>query len=107
MKLRWTGLVAAALLAVMAGCARHNHQCVNGSCTKAPETCQSCPAPKACAPAPCRACSGRGCGACMPGRADNYGNFNPGPPVGQVTYPYYTTRGPRDFLARNPNSIGP
>jgi hypothetical protein len=43
----------------------------------------------------------------MPGRADNYGNFNPGPPVGQVTYPYYTTRGPRDFLARNPNSIGP
>ncbi len=30
-----------------------------------------------------------------------------GPPSGQVTYPYYTNRGPRDFLARNPNSIGP
>jgi len=29
--------------------------------------------------------------------------------IGQatVTYPYYTTRGPRDFLARNPQSIGP
>jgi hypothetical protein len=30
-----------------------------------------------------------------------------GPPTGAVTYPYYTTRGPRDFLARNPRSIGP
>lgn len=31
----------------------------------------------------------------------------PGPPTGAVTYPYYTTRGPRDFLAKNPKSIGP
>ena len=31
----------------------------------------------------------------------------PGPPTGAVTYPYYTTRGPRDFLAKNPRSIGP
>jgi hypothetical protein len=30
-----------------------------------------------------------------------------GPPTGAVTYPYYTTRGPRDFLAKNPKSIGP
>jgi len=30
-----------------------------------------------------------------------------GPPVGQVTYPYYTNRGPRDFLAENPRGIGP
>ena len=33
--------------------------------------------------------------------------FNQGPPVGQVAYPYYTTRGPRDFLLDNPPSIGP
>jgi len=33
--------------------------------------------------------------------------FNPGPPVGQVAYPYYTVRGPRDFLQDNPPSIGP
>ncbi len=33
--------------------------------------------------------------------------FAAGPPTGGVTYPYYTTRGPRDFLARNPRSIGP
>ena len=30
----------------------------------------------------------------------------PGPPTGAVTYPYYTTRGPRDFLSGNPPSIG-
>jgi hypothetical protein len=29
------------------------------------------------------------------------------PPPGVVTYPYYTTRGPRDFLDRNPQPIGP
>jgi len=30
---------------------------------------------------------------------------SPGPAT--VAYPYYTTRGPRDFLDRNPQSIGP
>ena len=30
-----------------------------------------------------------------------------GPPTGGVTYPYYTTRGPRNFLATNPRGIGP
>jgi hypothetical protein len=29
-----------------------------------------------------------------------------GPPSAQVAYPYYTTRGPRDFLMDNPPSIG-
>ena len=29
-----------------------------------------------------------------------------GPPVGTYAYPYYTVRGPRDFLANNPPSIG-
>lgn len=33
--------------------------------------------------------------------------FAAGPPTGGVAYPYYTNRGPRDFLARNPRSIGP
>ena len=31
----------------------------------------------------------------------------PGPAAATVTYPYYTNRGPRDFLARNPGNIGP
>ena len=38
---------------------------------------------------------------------DNVYNFNPGPPAAQVAYPYYTVRGPRDFLASNPAPIGP
>lgn len=29
-----------------------------------------------------------------------------GPDTAQVGYPYYTTRGPRDFLQDNPPSIG-
>jgi hypothetical protein len=32
---------------------------------------------------------------------------DPGPQTGAVAYPYYNLRGPRDFLARNPASIGP
>jgi hypothetical protein len=31
----------------------------------------------------------------------------PGPPGPTVGYPYYTIRGPRDFLVDNPPSIGP
>lgn len=45
------------------------------------------------------------CGFC--GGGDRAYNFNPGPPVGQTAYPYYTVRGPRDFLMANPPSIGP
>lgn len=30
-----------------------------------------------------------------------------GPPSAQITYPYYTTRGPRDFFVNHPSSIGP
>lgn len=68
----------------------------------------------------CNGCGGNGCGCngCGPHGAgglvggcnssgDQFYNFTPGPPVGQVAYPYYTTRGPRDFLMCNPPSIGP
>jgi len=40
------------------------------------------------------------------GQAVNSMPVNPGPPTGTVGYPYYTTRGPRDFLIDNPPSIG-
>lgn len=33
--------------------------------------------------------------------------FQAGAPSAQVAYPYYTHRGPRDFLLSNPPSIGP
>ncbi len=68
----------------------------------------------------CRACGGEGCGVCrglasrargsINPHAGGYPeavNFNPSPPTGQVAYPYYTVRGPRDFLQANPPSIGP
>ncbi len=32
--------------------------------------------------------------------------FTPGPPSAQVAYPYYTHKGPRDFLLDNPPTIG-
>ena len=31
----------------------------------------------------------------------------PGPSAAGVSYPYYTNRGPRDFLAKDPRGIGP
>ena len=34
------------------------------------------------------------------------GAYGGGPPSAQVAYPYYTTRGPRDFLINNPPSVG-
>ena len=47
------------------------------------------------------------------GRRVNYGHHYtrtydgpPGPATAQVGYPYYTVRGPRDFLVNNPPSIG-
>ncbi len=49
-------------------------------------------------------CNGNGFQSC--GYPESY-NFAPSPPGGQVAYPYYTVRGPRDFLRNNPPSIGP
>jgi hypothetical protein len=33
--------------------------------------------------------------------------YVPGPPTAAVTYPYYTVRGPRDFLMDDPPGLGP
>ncbi len=70
---------------------------VNGSCVDCPETCQSCPTD----PAGDRVIPRLGC--CGVARAP----INPGPPTAAITYPYYTVRGPRDFLQREPSPIGP
>jgi hypothetical protein len=40
------------------------------------------------------------------GRALNNRPFTPGPPTAHVGYPYYTVRGPRDFLVDDPPTIG-
>jgi hypothetical protein len=75
----------------------------------------------------CNSCNGNlGCRPCKTGwqrggtdyqrflgHSGSYGHAAPsgsggvgGGPAAQVAYPYYTTRGPRDFLAPNPPSIG-
>ena len=82
-------LLSAGFLAV-AGCTCYD-------CNQQPCACHSdqkalCPR---CGFNPCR------CGLGL-GRGDS-GAGQPG----YVAYPYYTTRGPRDFLDRNPPSIGP
>lgn len=101
----------------MCGCNGHQHPfgykaghecyCQNGACGGQPNcVCQHCGRGYCCGsgPAPgCSCCPFCGCG---PSGDQNY-NFNPGPPVAQTAYPYYTLRGPRDFLLNNPPSIGP
>jgi hypothetical protein len=103
---------------------RHPHGYVSG------QECRLCgaQAPLPCDaygnPYPCDACGGAyacgpqgpppgpgycggvpGPGACNSG--DQYYDFNPGPPSAQTAYPYYTLRGPRDFLLGNPPPLGP
>ena len=124
MRHAYFALIAASVLLGLAGCRSHGGRCMtNGlptSCANAPENCASCGPGgvggqafcqacggrgcASCGHASCNACGGRGCASCGGRRAEA---FTPGPPTGAITYPYYTLRGPRDFLARNPQSIGP
>ncbi|MEX2316184.1 MAG: hypothetical protein WD669_03465 [Pirellulales bacterium] len=52
-------------------------------------------------------CCGQPGPSCCCTSGDQYYNFTPGPPVGHTAYPYYTVRGPRDFLLNNPPRLGP
>ena len=78
-----------------------------------------------CSPCDCRRCGGPhagrhgglghggfahggGPGGGIGGGGGAYGSqYAPGPQTPTVVYPYYTTRGPRDFLSANPRGIGP
>ncbi len=105
-------LLAVTVLAGLSGC-------IMGSCQMAPENCASCTPD-------CDVCSDTGCPVYYedselydpenPGLGGLLGwersrprqaTAAPGPPTGAIAYPYYTSRGPRDFLARDPRSIGP
>ena len=48
-------------------------------------------------------CGPNGCGHGAGAEA----TYPPGPPTAAYAYPYYTVRGPRDFLQDNPMGIGP
>ena len=123
-------VLAVVVLAGLTGCitqhGRRPWACMGGSCAQAPENCQSCgeacdngtvngtdPGNDPGSGAPCPACRGLGCRLCRgwyhPGGPEGPEGQEaaPGPATGAVTYPYYTVRGPRDFLAKNPPSIGP
>jgi hypothetical protein len=116
MKRAMFSLLAVVIVAGMTGCVTQHGKrpwaCMGGSCAQAPENCQSCsePCDSSNDPNSCRECKGRGCHLCHRGEAGGLevaDGAAAGPATGAVTYPYYTTRGPRDFLAKNPQSIGP
>lgn len=64
-----------------------------------------------CAPAGCGPFHGRGIGCALFARGRRCDGACPdagvpsGPPTAHVTYPYYTIRGPRDFLACDPGGL--
>lgn len=99
-------LLGVAVVAGLTGCIQDQMLCrpcgqgttcmMPGSCACAPET------GRACGPGACGPCAGAGMYD-----PEAMGMFNPGPPTGAVTYPYYTVRGPRDFLAGDIRPIGP
>ncbi|MBN2578416.1 MAG: hypothetical protein JXB10_05445 [Pirellulales bacterium] len=109
-------MAAVSLLAVLTSCASNqcnrSSYCSTGGCSAEPG-CASCGEPSCgdtADPGVCEDDSGHWCGLCcrrerMPRGAVEAAN--PGPPSGAVTYPYYTNRGPRDYLAREVPSIGP
>jgi len=89
-------LFALVTLAGISGCLRNQVVCDDDPCV------QACGRMARCWP-PCgsdgRLCRDRGHGtpAMQPQQ----------PPMAAITYPYYTLRGPRDFLERTPKPIGP
>ena len=115
-------LAVVAAVAAVTGCCGSHRQCctklIGGSCVNAPENCGG-----------CGAGCGAGCGCNTMGGYGAYGGpsqgygghgggfggggrhgdpgFTPGPSGGAIAYPYYTTHGPRDFLAASPRSLGP
>jgi hypothetical protein len=93
-------LFTVAALAMTTGCLRRHcreNACPNGNCS----TAEACPSEGG--GHLCRLCDGHGCKHCLGNRVAS----DPGPASGAVAYPYYNLRGPRDFLERNPQSIGP
>lgn len=91
-------MLTVAALAMTTGClGRHcrENACPNDNCPQAGDA--DCPR--------CRLLDGCCCLHRLRGGGQDVAA--PGPASGAVAYPYYNLRGPRDFLERNPQSIGP
>ena len=110
--------LAGVVLAVLCGCrvcqqGQHPYACSGDSCARTAENGPSYgdAYDNGTDPNNCNDPARRHCRLLCRGRdgepSDEQSFAAPGPPAGAVTYPYYTVRGPRDFLARNPASIGP
>lgn len=118
MKRAWFSVLTVVVLVGLCGCVtqhgRRPWACMGGSCAQAPENCQACEDGEG---APCEegmtVCDKGGCRLrkhcpiCnrQPKMAQE--PLPAGPATGAIAYPYYTNRGPRDFLAKDPASIGP
>jgi hypothetical protein len=88
------------------------HQCLCQSYGACPECRQPGPLCPVCGHGYCCACCGPPapgcpCCPCCGASGDQNYNFTPGPPTAQTAYPYYTLRGPRDYLLNNPPPLGP
>jgi hypothetical protein len=125
MKHTLIAMAMVSLITMVTGCASQNSRrsssCTSGNCSVGAADCASCngascdkTCDKSCDnaddPGSCKSCRGLCSGLCrrgdrVPRNAEEA--YNPGPASGAVTYPYYTNRGPRDFLARELPSIGP
>ncbi len=102
MKRPWLALCLATVMVANVGC------CLS----RCGSPCSSCGTPNC---HDCRnegpECGGHGCGIrgalAARGRcADGACEDGPaGPPAATVSYPYYTVRGPRDFLSSNPGGV--
>jgi len=93
-------LFAVLVMAGFAGCLREQ------ACDPCDSCVQPCSRQARCWP-PRDPCSGRASRDPCRGRDPNGAMQPQQPPVAAVTYPYYTLRGPRDFLQREPSPIGP
>ncbi|MCA9100978.1 MAG: hypothetical protein R3C10_03005 [Pirellulales bacterium] len=113
--------VAAAMLSLNSGCYLLDHvfACCHG-CGPYHSGCNDCDSCGSCGGGCGGGCVDGGCvdGGCAScgmgglhaGRGGPGGPYVTGPDDsmgGVVTYPYYTVRGPRDYLAKAPRSIGP
>ena len=102
-------MVAVGLLVGLMGCQSGRLALPAGKCSDFPAGCQTCQCENGengqiIGDPNCPNCRGRDprCPYCHRMRA-----YDSVPPSGMVVYPYYTNRGPRDFLAKNPRGIGP
>jgi hypothetical protein len=100
MKRIYLALTAAGLMVYLAGCCVDRHR----SCG-APQNPEGCGVQSE--PAQPEPTCGNDVGRACPCRQYAPMVQDPGPATGAITYPYYTTHGPRDYFDRNATDIGP